>query len=113
MADENDDPFRDFDARMAKIAPERQPKNEENQTPPAGVAHLGMHVGVELVAGVIGGALLGYGVDYLFGTYPFGLLVLLLLGSAAGMLNAYRYIQRLDNTDGNNRSGTGGQDRGN
>lgn len=99
MADNGNDPFREFDARMARVAPERQPKGEEHEKPEAGSAHMGMHVGVELVAGVIGGALLGYGVDYVFGTAPFGLLILLLLGSAAGMLNAYRYIQRLDAVD--------------
>lgn len=96
MADGDDDPFREFDARMAKVAPERQPENEENLERPAGMTHMGLQVGVELTAGVLGGAMLGYGVDYFFDTSPFGLLALMLLGTAAGMLNAYRYIQRLD-----------------
>lgn len=95
MSDDKNDPFRDFDARMAKIAPVRQPESEEQDRSQAGTAHMGIHVGAELVAGVIGGALIGYGIDYVFETYPFGLLSMLALGSAAGMLNAYRYIQRL------------------
>jgi len=102
VAADDGDPFRDFDERMARVAPKR---DRETKGPEAGrtnTAHFGLHIGVELVAGVIGGALLGYGVDYLFGTSPFGLLGLLFLGSAAGLLNAYRYIQRLpvDPADG-------------
>lgn len=109
MTNESNDPFGEFDARMARAAPERQNESETRNNANSGTTHMGLHVGVELVAGVIGGALLGYGVDYLLGSYPFGLLSLLLLGSAAGMLNAYRYIQRLqaeETTDLNDRSGS-------
>lgn len=86
---------------MARVAPQRDRETDSSDRGKTNSAHVGLHIGVELVAGVIGGALLGYGVDYLFGSYPFGLLSLLFLGSAAGLLNAYRYIQRLpvDPTD--------------
>ena len=58
------------------------------------VGGVGLQVGIELVAGVIGGALIGYGLDKWLGTWPFLFLVLFFLGSAAGILNAYRYIVR-------------------
>ncbi len=54
-----------------------------------------VQVGIELVAGVIGGALLGYALDRWLGTWPIGFLVLFFLGAAAGMLNAYRYIRKI------------------
>lgn len=44
----------------------------------------------EFIAGVAVGAGLGWFVDYLFGTSPWGLIVLLLLGFAAGVLNVLR-----------------------
>ncbi len=47
-------------------------------------------VGSELLAGLIVGALLGLGLDTLFDTKPFLLLVGILLGFAAGVLNVRR-----------------------
>jgi ATP synthase protein I len=47
-----------------------------------------------VVAGLIGGAVIGYGLDWLFGTAPLFFIVFFLLGSAAGILNAYRTLMR-------------------
>ncbi|MFC7399439.1 AtpZ/AtpI family protein [Chelatococcus sp. GCM10030263] len=44
----------------------------------------------EFVAGVIVGSLLGWGLDYALGTSPWGLIVFLLLGFAAGVMNVMR-----------------------
>lgn len=44
----------------------------------------------EFIAGVAVGAILGYGFDELFGTSPWGMIVLLLVGFAAGVLNVMR-----------------------
>lgn len=44
----------------------------------------------EFVAGVIVGGGLGWAVDRALGTAPFGLIILLLLGFAAGVLNVLR-----------------------
>jgi len=54
------------------------------------------NVGVELVAGVFVGVGLGLFVDWLFGTSPWGLISLFILGSAAGMLNVYRALTDQD-----------------
>ncbi len=54
-----------------------------------------VQVGIELVAGVIGGALIGYGLDRWLATWPVFFLLLFFLGAAAGMLNAYRYLRRI------------------
>jgi ATP synthase protein I len=48
----------------------------------------------EFVAGVLVGGLLGYGLDYLFGTLPLFLIIFLLLGFGAGILNMSRAANR-------------------
>jgi ATP synthase protein I len=44
----------------------------------------------DFVAGVLVGALLGWGIDHFAGTSPFGMIVFLLLGFCAGVLNLLR-----------------------
>lgn len=104
MADENGQrqaPFGDFDARLKRARdadPERRPAAEQ---PPQGLRWGGgLQVGIELFAGVIGGLLLGYGLDAWLGTRPLFLIVFFLLGAVAGMLNAYRYLRRVQREGG-------------
>ena len=53
----------------------------------------------ELVAGVLVGAVIGWGIDRLLSTSPFGLIVFLLLGFTAGVVNVVR------STAASNRTG--------
>ena len=50
----------------------------------------GFRLSTELVAGVLVGAAIGWGLDRLIGTSPLGLIVFLLLGFAAGVVNVIR-----------------------
>ncbi|WP_182085872.1 AtpZ/AtpI family protein [Aureimonas sp. ME7] len=50
----------------------------------------GLKIASEFIAGVLVGGAIGYGVDTLLGTLPFGLIVFLLLGFGAGVLNVIR-----------------------
>src|SRR5580704_5455653 len=50
----------------------------------------GFQLSSELIAGVVVGALIGWGFDRLLSTSPFGLIVFLLLGFTAGVLNVIR-----------------------
>ncbi|MGH6898505.1 MAG: AtpZ/AtpI family protein [Geminicoccaceae bacterium] len=88
--------FKDFDERMRRLREDaRLPQDEATEgRPRPSIGGAGMHVGIELVAGVIGGALIGYGLDRWLDTWPILFLVFFFLGAAAGMLNAYRYIRR-------------------
>ena len=52
-------------------------------------------IGFHLVSGPLVGFCLGYGLDYWFDTGPWGKLVFLLIGIAAGFLNVYRDSRRL------------------
>ena len=54
----------------------------------------GYRLASEFVAGVLVGGLLGYGIDYLTGTLPLFLIVFLLLGFGAGILNMSRAANR-------------------
>jgi ATP synthase protein I len=50
----------------------------------------GMRLSAELVGGVVIGVILGWLLDRWLGTTPWGLIVFLLLGFAAGVLNVMR-----------------------
>jgi len=51
---------------------------------------MGLRLSSELVAGVLVGAGLGWGFDRLLSTSPWGLIVFLLLGFTAGVINVMR-----------------------
>ena len=51
---------------------------------------IGFRLSSELIAGVIVGALLGWGFDRFLSTSPFGLIVFVLLGFIAGVVNVVR-----------------------
>jgi len=51
---------------------------------------LGFRLSSELIAGVAVGALMGWGFDRLLSTSPFGLIVFVLLGFTAGVVNVIR-----------------------
>jgi ATP synthase protein I len=97
MAGEKRPPaFDDFDARLAKL---RRP-DAASERAEGGEARPrwgdGLQVGIELVAGLGGGLLLGWAFDSWLGTAPILLVVGFMLGAAAGMLNAWRWMRRLE-----------------
>jgi ATP synthase protein I len=102
MAEDPKQPsFEEFDARLAKL---RQP---EQKVPGSGDEPTdrtsfgeGIQAGIEVIAGVGFGLLIGYGLDRWLGTRPLFLIVFFLLGATAGMLNAYRYLRRLQARQG-------------
>jgi ATP synthase protein I len=63
-----------------------------------------MRLSTEFIGGVVAGALLGWVVDRLLGTSPWGLIILLMLGFAAGIMNVMRGAGML----GGPRSGSKG-----
>lgn len=65
---------------------------------------IGSQIAAEFVAGIVIGALFGYGLDWWFGTTPWLLVSLMLCGFAAGVRSAYRAAKRAADADG----GTGG-----
>jgi ATP synthase protein I len=85
-----------LDQRLSEIRDSRklrtdQPGTESGDTAARTSAMaLGFRLSSELVAGVVVGAAIGWGVDRWLSTSPFGLIVFLLLGFTAGVVNVVR-----------------------
>jgi len=71
--------------------------------PPRSGLGLAMRIGVELVAALVVGVALGYGLDTLFGTKPLLSLLGFFFGAAAGFLNVYRVATGQGSTVGYKR----------
>ena len=93
----------DLSARLkelsGRIEAERSEK-AESEMPVASMASAssyakGYKLISEFAAGVLVGGLIGYGIDWLLGTLPFGLIIFLLLGFGAGFLNLARAAKRV------------------
>lgn len=72
-------------------------------------AHAGWRMVTELVAGLLIGFCIGYGLDSLFGTLPIFLVLFILLGFAAGvktMLRSAQDIQRAQSGQTDKDEGT-------
>ena len=52
----------------------------------------GLRIGAEFVAAILVGSAIGYVIDLGLGTAPWGLLIMLMVGFAAGILNVTRVV---------------------
>ncbi|MGP1275972.1 MAG: AtpZ/AtpI family protein [Caulobacterales bacterium] len=86
----------DFEQRLAEKLKARQAKADKDNAPPAGWS-LGLRYGSEFFGGVVAGVFVGLLADHFFGWSPFGLLVGLVLGFAAGALNIVRAAKSMQN----------------
>jgi ATP synthase protein I len=71
-------------AQRAEAEPRDRPKSDSSAIGQA------FRLSAEFVSGVLAGGIIGWLVDRLFGISPWGLIVCLLLGFCAGMLNLLR-----------------------
>ena len=83
-----------LDQRLSKIRDSRkigtdQPGGGDGAARASAMA-IGFRLSSELIAGVIVGALLGWGFDRFLSTSPFGLIAFVLLGFIAGVVNVVR-----------------------
>jgi ATP synthase protein I len=85
-----------LDHRLSEIRDGRKIRTDQpgagsgNGAARASAMARGFRLSSELIAGVVVGALIGWGFDRLLSTSPFGLIVFVLLGFAAGVLNVIR-----------------------
>ena len=91
MAETDQDRKARMDALEAKLATKRQaevpPRHQDEHH---SQVHIGWRMVTELVAGLGIGFAMGYGLDLVFGTLPWFLIVFTLLGFAAGIRTMMR-----------------------
>ncbi len=99
------DALQELDERLAAL---RRQTFDVSKDQPGSSSHpvgrmmwLAFNVVSDLIAGVICGLGIGYGLDYWLGTRPVFIAVFLILGGAAGVLNAVRFLQRCDKRNQN------------
>ena len=73
-----------------KIGTDQSGNEQDTAQARASAMAVGLRLSSELVAGVLVGAALGWGFDRLLSTSPLGLIVFLLLGFVAGVINVMR-----------------------
>ncbi len=79
-------------AARARHAPEDDTKGKSDGT----LLGMAWRLSTELLASVLVGFMLGYGADVLFGSEPWGMLVGLGLGIAAGFMSVFRTASAMD-----------------
>jgi ATP synthase protein I len=85
-----------LDHRLSEIRDSRKIRTDQpgseggDDAARASAMALGFRLSSELIAGVIVGGLLGWAFDHLLSTSPWGLIVFVLLGFTAGVVNVVR-----------------------
>ncbi|MGI9390434.1 MAG: AtpZ/AtpI family protein [Boseongicola sp.] len=94
---DHDDPMARLDALEAKLA-EKRPKAEPtpHMDEHYSLAQHAWRMVIELVAGLGIGFAMGYGLDVVFGTAPFLMIVFTLLGFAAGIRTMMRSAREIE-----------------
>ena len=82
--------LRDLGERLGRHHPDRPPDSEPRPSADPSAMARGFRLSTELVAGVLVGAGIGWLIDRWVGTTPLAMLVFLLLGFVAGVLNVMR-----------------------
>lgn len=89
--------LRELEDRLSQMAPK-----PEVRGPMAGYdqGHVAWRMVTEIVAGIVMGCGIGYGLDYLFGTKPFLMILFIFLGFAAGIKTMMRTASELGSKPG-------------
>lgn len=83
--------LKSLDARISQASAHRaEPEPRSRPTSDASAMGQAFRLSAEFVAGVFAGGIIGWLVDHFAGTSPWGLIVCLILGFCAGMLNLLR-----------------------
>ena len=107
MADEHDgsiDPqAKSLDERLRqarqRISPAVEAASAETVADNA-LTGAAFRMGTELVAALAVGVGAGFLIDHWLGTRPWGLIIMFMLGAAAGVMNVYRAVNRMGSAPG-------------
>lgn len=86
---------RELGATLAARLPDERERGNGRQTGPTTGYAQAFKLSSEFIAGIAVGAALGWAIDRLAGTTPWGLVVFLLLGFCAGILNVLRSVGKV------------------
>lgn len=106
-ADPPSDPLARLGDKIERARQERarQEGSRRGAVPGGGALGAGFRIAIELVAALCVGLAIGWVLDRVLGTRPWGLIVFFFLGAAAGMLNVFRSVKHLGLGDANPSSG--------
>lgn len=93
-ADKSPPSLEDLDERLRKARSAQEQAKPQTRSGPTGQA---FRLSTEMVATLVVGFGIGWFLDSWLGTKPWLLLLFLVLGLAAGLLNAYRTAMRVQN----------------
>lgn len=77
----------DIQSRIDEV---RQSQDDAGQPSAASSKAVGMRIGIDLFSGVVFGVVVGLALDRWLGTAPWLMIVFIVLGTAAGILNVIR-----------------------
>ncbi|MEM7057666.1 MAG: AtpZ/AtpI family protein [Pseudomonadota bacterium] len=90
----NTDRLAELDRRISDARDAKNPKPRTDKDKYAAMS-MGWRLVIELVLSVMIGALMGWGLDWLFGSLPLFLIVFVLLGFAAGVRTMLRSAEEM------------------
>ncbi|GAA3669759.1 MAG: AtpZ/AtpI family protein [Acetobacter sp.] len=99
MSKEKDD---SFNARLQSaerrygLVKEEKPQVDANMEADRSLAALAFRAGTEMLAGLVVGVAIGWGLDHWLHTRALFLVIFALLGGSAGMLNVWRLVRTMD-----------------
>lgn len=79
-----------LETELVKKGALKPPASEDERSETASSVAQAMKISSEFIAGIVVGAFLGWFIDRVAGTSPWGLIIFLLLGFGAGVLNVLR-----------------------
>jgi ATP synthase protein I len=90
----------DLEERLGRVRGARKPKAAPQGDGRGQALGQALRLSTELIAGVVVGGFIGWALDRFFGTAPLLLVVFLILGAAAGILNVIRSAQAMQDAAG-------------
>jgi F0F1-type ATP synthase assembly protein I len=72
--------------------PTNTPPDPNNKFSPDSGLGFALRIGTEIISGILVGLVLGYALDHVLDTQPWGLIVMVLLGAASGIMNIFRLL---------------------
>ena len=86
----------DFSERLKSARRKAGLDQSPSSPPPISLASYAFRLATELVAGVLVGGGVGWAIDRVAHTSPFGVIICLLLGFLGGMLNVMRAVKQMN-----------------